>query len=60
MADDTLCDRTALDLRRMIGAKQVSPVELLEAFVARIDRINPAINAMVAMDTDRARATAKR
>jgi len=60
MADDTLCDRTALELRRMIGAKQVSPVEVLDAFVARIERINPAINAMVAMDTDRARASAKK
>jgi Asp-tRNA(Asn)/Glu-tRNA(Gln) amidotransferase A subunit family amidase len=59
MTDDTLCDRTALDLRRMIGAKQVSPVEVLEAHLARIDRINPAINAMVAMDTERARTAAK-
>jgi amidase len=59
MIDDSLCDRTALELRRMIGARQVSPVEVLEAHIARIDRINPAINAMVAMDTERARAAAK-
>ncbi len=60
MADDSLCDRSALALRRMIGAKQVSPVEVLEAFIARIDRINPAVNAMVAMDTDRAHGAARR
>lgn len=59
MADDTLCDRTAVELRRMIGAKQVSPVEVLEAHLARIERINPAINAIVAMDADRARAAAR-
>jgi Asp-tRNA(Asn)/Glu-tRNA(Gln) amidotransferase A subunit family amidase len=59
MTDDTLCDHTAVALRRLIGAKQVSPVEVLAAHEARIARINPAINAMVALDTDRARAAAR-
>lgn len=59
MTDERLCDLTAIELRRMIGAKQASPVEVLDAHLARIARINPAINAMVALDEERARATAK-
>ena len=53
------CDLTALDARRMIGAKQLSPVELLDSCLARISAVNPAINAVVAMDEPRARADAR-
>jgi Asp-tRNA(Asn)/Glu-tRNA(Gln) amidotransferase A subunit family amidase len=50
---------TARDLRAAIGAKTVSPVELLEACLARIAAVNPAVNAVVALDADRARAAAR-
>ncbi len=53
------CDLSAVEARRLIGQKSLSPVELLESCLARIEAINPAVNAMTAMDTDRARATAK-
>jgi Asp-tRNA(Asn)/Glu-tRNA(Gln) amidotransferase A subunit family amidase len=53
------CDLTAVAARRLIGARKLSPVELLESCLARIDAVNPAVNAMVAMDTDRAREAAK-
>jgi len=53
------CDLTALEARRMIGAKKLSATELLESCVARIAAVNPAVNAMTAMDVDAARATAK-
>jgi Asp-tRNA(Asn)/Glu-tRNA(Gln) amidotransferase A subunit family amidase len=53
------CDLSAVAARRMIGAKQLSPVELLDSCLARIEAVNPAVNAMVALDTERARATAK-
>lgn len=53
------CDLTALAARRLIGRRALSPVELLESCLNRIAAINPAINAMAAMDTDRARATAR-
>jgi Asp-tRNA(Asn)/Glu-tRNA(Gln) amidotransferase A subunit family amidase len=43
----------------MIGARRLSPVELLESCLGRIGRVNHAVNAMVALDTDRARAAAK-
>ena len=54
-----LCDLSALELRRMIGAKQISPVELLASCRARIERINGAVNAFVATCWGRAEAEAK-
>ena len=36
----------------MIGAKEVSARELLDAHLARIDAVNPAVNAIVALDPD--------
>ncbi|MBX6376039.1 MAG: amidase, partial [Acetobacteraceae bacterium] len=50
------CDLSAVEARRLIGRKSLSPVELLESCLARIEAINPAVNAMTAMDTERARA----
>ena len=43
---------SAFDLRQKIGSKQVSPVEVMHAFIARIERVNPAINAICATDFD--------
>ena len=43
----------------MIGAKQLAPTELLESCITRIEAVDHAVNAMVARDFDRARATAK-
>ncbi len=53
------CDLPAVEARRLIGTRRLSPVELLESCLARIGRVNHAVNAMVAMDTDRARAAAR-
>ena len=53
-----LCDLSAVELRRLIGRKEVSPVELLASCLARIERVNPALNAMVALDRARAAAAA--
>ena len=54
-----LCDLTAVELRRLIGSKAISPVELLESCIARIEAVNPALNAVVATCYDRARAEAE-
>ena len=54
-----LCAMTARALRSAIGARSVSPVELLDACLARIAAVNPAVNAVVALDDDRARAAAR-
>lgn len=53
------CDLTATEARRLIGQKQLSPVELLKSCVARIEAINPALNAIVAMDAEAARRDAE-
>ena len=50
---------SALALRRMIGAKEISPVELLEACIARIEAVNPLINAITATRFDEARIEAR-
>lgn len=54
-----LCDLSAVELRRRIGTKEVSPVELLESCLARIEAANGTLNAVVAMAAERARAEAQ-
>ena len=44
----------ATELARLVGMKQLSPVELVQAHLARIDALNPALNAYVGLDADRA------
>src|SRR5438105_727330 len=56
---DDLTTRSATELRRLISTRELSPVELIEATLARIERANPALNAVVTLDEralDRARA----
>ncbi len=55
----SLCDLDATEQRRRIGTKEISPVELLENTLERIDAVNGTVNALVAMDIEQARATAK-
>ncbi len=43
----------------MIGARQHSPVELLESCIARIEKLDPALNAVVIRCFDRARMDAE-
>ncbi|MFL5253993.1 MAG: amidase [Rhodopila sp.] len=52
------CDLTAVEARRLIGAKKLSPSELLQSCIERIEAVDHAVNAMVARDFTRARATA--
>lgn len=50
---------SAVELARRIRAKELSPVEVLEAFIQRIAELNPAINAVTATCYDRARREAR-
>ena len=59
MADDSLCELGAVELRRLIGSRTISPTELLEACIERIDALNPAVNAIVSMDREAAREQAR-
>jgi amidase len=54
------CELSAMEARRLIGAKKLSPVELLDSCVRRIELTNPILNAFVAIDFDRARSAARR
>jgi len=54
-----LCDRDAVELRRLIGDREISPVELLESCLRRIEAVNPVLNAVTAMAVERARAEAR-
>ncbi|HET7671369.1 MAG TPA: amidase family protein [Burkholderiales bacterium] len=53
------CDLSAREARRLIGAKALSPVELLQSCFARIDAVNRQLNAVVAQDRDRAMVEAR-
>jgi len=57
--DTELPERSAVELRSLIGRREVSPVELMQACIARIERFNPAINAIAATDFERALAQAR-
>lgn len=59
-ADFSLPERSAVELRRLIGARRLSPVELMHACIARIEALNPAVNAIAATDFERALQAARR
>jgi amidase len=46
------CDLTAVEARRLIGAKQLSSSELIVSCITRIATVDHAVNAMVARDFD--------
>ena len=49
---------SAKSMARAVREKEVSAVELVEAHLARIDEVNPALNAVVMLAADRARTEA--
>ena len=56
--DEQTATRPAVQLAAAIRARDLSSRELLELYLDRVDRLNPAINAVVTLDVDRARAAA--
>ncbi len=59
MTQSNIVDLSAVELRRLIGARALSPVELLDACLARIGEVNGTLNAIVTIDEAGARATAQ-
>ena len=53
------CDLTAAEARRLIGIRELSPVELLESCLSRIESVNPAVIGVVAIAQEAARSRAK-
>ena len=56
---DELCWLPATTLASMIKRKKVSPVEVVNATLARIDAINPILNAYVTVTAEQARRDAR-
>ncbi|QXJ25673.1 amidase [Actinomadura graeca] len=50
--------RSAGELAAAVAAKEVSSVELLDHYLARVERLDPQVNAIVARDEEGARAAA--
>ncbi len=54
------CDLSAVEARRLIGRRALAPSALLESCIARMEAVDPAVNAMIARDYGAARAAARR
>jgi amidase len=57
---DGLCDLSAIELAARIRRKDVSAREAMSAHLARIERVNPHVNAIVTLVAERALADAAR
>ena len=57
MNDPTLL--SAVEMARQIREKKISPVDLAEAHLDKIQRLNPKLNAFVHLDPDRVRSEAR-
>jgi amidase len=59
MPDDSICLLPAAELAAMVHRKEVSSRELLDAFVARVERIDPQVNAVCTLAVESARQQAE-
>jgi len=59
MADESLTRKSAGELAWLISSRAVSPLEVLDAHLAVIERVNPKLNAIVTLVADRAREAAR-
>ena len=46
-SDEELCELTAVELRRLLGERAASAREVLAAHIRRVERVDPAVNAIV-------------
>jgi len=53
-----LCTTGAVELARMIRSRELSATELLAAVLARIEAVNPTVNAIVTLAAEQALSTA--
>ncbi|TMK73996.1 MAG: amidase [Actinobacteria bacterium] len=59
MAPDELCWMPASEMAAAIRRKKVSPVEVMKAVLARIERLNPTLNAFVTLTAEHAMRAAR-
>ena len=60
MIDETLCDLTAIEMRTLLVEGEISSRELLAAHLARIEKVNPELNAIVTLIPEQANESAAR
>lgn len=51
---------SAVEQLALLQRREISSIELAEEYIRRIERLNPALNALVDFDADRVRAQARR
>ncbi|MBW2083277.1 MAG: amidase [Deltaproteobacteria bacterium] len=56
---DEVLYKSASELSRLIHARSLSPVELVQACLRKIEEVNPSINAFVSLQSERALEEAK-
>ncbi len=56
---DEIVYGSLIGMAERVRAGEISPVELVEAHLARIERLNPKLNAFANVDAERARGRAK-
>jgi amidase len=56
---NSLCFQSALHIAAQLRSGQLGAAECLEYFRERVERLNPALNAIVVLDWERARASAR-
>ncbi|HTU35305.1 MAG TPA: amidase [Candidatus Acidoferrum sp.] len=54
-----LCLLSIVDAAKLLQARKISPLELVDAAIDRIARLNPALNAFITITADRARCEAR-
>jgi aspartyl-tRNA(Asn)/glutamyl-tRNA(Gln) amidotransferase subunit A len=59
MSQDEIAWMTAVDMAEAVRSRALSPVEITEAVLARIERFEPVVNAFAHLDAEGARAQAK-
>jgi Asp-tRNA(Asn)/Glu-tRNA(Gln) amidotransferase A subunit family amidase len=59
MDTNELCFMPATELAAAMRAKQVSPVEIVDAVLARIESLNPRLHAFLTLDAERAHSAAQ-
>jgi amidase len=60
VADRDLCFAPATTLLRLYRSRKVSPLEVMQAVLARIDAVNPRVNAYVTVAREQALAAARK
>lgn len=60
MEDNEICCMSAVQMADAVRLKKLSPLEIFDSVSARIERLNPSVNAYCTLVTDSAREEARR